>query len=198
MPSWNDPSKIFATQMQTETNLLELEARAGVPLGAFLPGTTEEDKDLRHHNLTSIGDGRKGAQRRRFTRNSEHFTRRIMELVEVHGLRDPIQVLMEIATGKEVTITRDNNNNEVTRLDDFKKTPDHKTRVMAAAELASYLYPKRKSVEVSGAEGNPIAFSVSADNTPLPTMPTDAELEQMQKERRQQAADAEKTINGRL
>jgi hypothetical protein len=61
----------------------------------------------------------------------------------------PIQVLMEIAAGK--------------KLNGERILVDESVRVRAAAELCSYIYPKRKAVEVSGADGTQIVFAVVQD-----------------------------------
>ena len=61
----------------------------------------------------------------------------------------PIQVLMEIAAGK--------------KLNGERMLVDESVRVRAAAELCSYVYPKRKAVEVSGPDGTQIVFAVVQD-----------------------------------
>lgn len=138
-----------------------------------------------------------GGKKLRFRRNSEHFVQRVEQLIKEEGLRDPLKVLMEIATGQQsVKVGVDKDGKNIYELQEFKKAPDHKTRAFAATEICSYLYPKRKAVEISGAEGQPISFVVSSDTSPIPQMPSDEELAQMSLERRQQAAKTEKTIQG--
>jgi hypothetical protein len=168
------------------------EAVAGLPQN---PPT--EDDPLAA--LPSVRDGRlvKGEKQRRFTRNTEQFCQRVTELVEVFGFKDPLVVMMEIATGKQLKESSGNYGAVIHELVPFDKMPDHKTRVLAATELASYMYPKRKAVEVTGAEGQPITFAVHADNAPLPEMPSDEEIAALQLERRKQAAAEEaRTIDG--
>jgi hypothetical protein len=137
------------------------------------------------------------APTRKFTRNTEHFTQRCHQLMVEGGYADPIQVLMEIATGYQIKQSINEATGDVVMVHvPFKKDPDHKTRALAASELLSYTFPKRKSVEVSGTEGQPISFTVTADQSEIPVMPSDADIEAMVQERRALAAMAEKTIQG--
>jgi hypothetical protein len=100
------------------------------------------------------------------------FQERVQQIQEEEGLDcDPIRVLMEIATGK-----KKNKKGEYVDIisgwdeDGNPVILDSGVRQKAAAELCSYLYPKKKAIEVSGKIDTPIMFSIVPDLTPLPTM----------------------------
>jgi hypothetical protein len=100
------------------------------------------------------------------------FQERVQQIQEEDGLDcDPIRVLMEIATGK-----KKNKKGEYVDIiggwdeDGNPVILDSGVRQKAAAELCSYLYPKRKAIEVSGKVDTPIQFAIIPDMTPLPTM----------------------------
>jgi hypothetical protein len=131
--------------------------------------------------------------KKRYHRNTAFFTKRLDQLV-LAGFDDPMQVLMEIASGFKLEPDPRNSSR-------FMKVPlpkiDAKSRALAATELLSYVYPKRKSVEVTGAEGAPIGFTLGLDQTPIPEMPSDKEIEAIALERRQRAAENARTLEGR-
>ncbi len=62
----------------------------------------------------------------------------------------PLQILMEFACGKKLT-------GEVIDV-------EHSIRLRASAELMTYLHPRLRSVEIAGADGATITFSVIADD----------------------------------
>jgi hypothetical protein len=83
-----------------------------------------------------------------------------MEELRRRGLDcDPVRVLMEIASS--------------TRLEaDGTVAPisppvDNRDRAKAAAELCSYVFPKRKAVELSQNTDRPIQFSIVPDSAVL-------------------------------
>lgn len=129
---------------------------------------------------------------KRWSRNTAFLTRRVDDLVRA-GFDDPMQVLMEIASGFKLE-------ESLSKPGTFVKVPlikiDHKSRVIAASELLSYIYPKRKSVEVSTEEGASLTFNLNIDAAPIPEMPSDAELEAMALERRKAQVIAQRTIDG--
>lgn len=84
------------------------------------------------------------------------FVARMDELRE-QGLEVcPIRVLMELASARKLT--------------GENLSVDPSVRVRAAGELCSYIYPKRKAVEISGTDGTPITFAVVADLSPIEEM----------------------------
>lgn len=88
------------------------------------------------------------------------FLERVEEL-QMKGLDcDPIQILMEIASGKVLM-----HNGTVEMMKPF---PDPAVRGKAAAELCSYIFPKRKAMELSSDPENPVQFMVIPDQDPLP------------------------------
>lgn len=97
-------------------------------------------------------------------RGSNLATRLFLERVEelqMKGLNcDPIQVLMELACGKVL-----NTNGTVVPM---VPMPDPAVRGKAAAELCSYIFPKRKAVELSSDPEQPVKFVVMPDHEPLP------------------------------
>lgn len=189
----------FSETLNEHDALLSAEAAAGLPPGSLPLGTKEvstapleADPDYDNFQGTTEKIQVTPPKRRRVTRNTEHFTQRINHLIDNFGMRDPVQVLMEIAMGQML----EPDGPDSYKLIKFDKTPDHKTRAFAATELCSYLYPKRKAVEVTGAEGQPITFAISADPTAIPQMPDEAEIKRLQAKRREEAAQAEKTLQG--
>jgi hypothetical protein len=115
---------------------------------------------------------------------SKRFEARMTELQQ-NGLDcDPIQILMEIASGKKKG--KDGLYREIIGAYSEEGNPimlDSATRVKAASELLNYVYPKRKSVEISGNEGTPITFAVVAEaiGEPAGTLgdqPADRSLEE--------------------
>jgi len=88
------------------------------------------------------------------------FINRVEEL-QMKGLDcDPIQILMEIASGKVL--------NENGTVSVMMPPPEPAVRQKAAAELCSYIFPKRKAVEVSGDQDKPLQFVVMRDEDALP------------------------------
>jgi hypothetical protein len=87
-----------------------------------------------------------------------------MDAIRAMGLEcDPLMILMEIASGK--VLQKDGT---VVKM---IPPPEQKDRVKAASELASYVYPKRKAMEITGNEGKPISFAVVMDNDAPPPIP---------------------------
>jgi hypothetical protein len=95
-----------------------------------------------------------GRQKGTPNRATKDFQERMEEL-QRQGLDScPIRVLMELASGKTI----DGDEIEV----------DAAVRGRAAAELCSYIYPKRKAIEVSGQQETSLLFSVVLDDAPVP------------------------------
>lgn len=130
----------------------------------------------------------------RGSRRWHHFEDRMNELRALGLDCDPIQVLMEVACGQKL-------NKKTGQLEEMNPAPEPKDRAKAAAELCSYQYPKLKSVEVSGSDGNPIQFLVTPDLTPLPVLPNEEVKERaplsVVKERVRQLTSPQ-TIEGEL
>jgi hypothetical protein len=116
------------------------------------------DKITRHQiEFRKALTAKKGINRSQAT---QLFFNRVEEL-QLKGLDcDPIQVLMEIASGRKL--------NEDGTTIVLQPQPEACDRVKAAAELLSYMYPKRKAIELSGTDGAPILFGVAQDSEPLP------------------------------
>lgn len=97
-------------------------------------------------------------------RGSKYATQMFMQRVEelqLKGLNcDPIQILMEIASGKQL-----NDNGTITTM---VPPPEAAVRQKAAAELCAYIFPKRKAVEISTDPERPVQFVVMPDTQPLP------------------------------
>ena len=95
---------------------------------------------------------------------SQKVRERVEELQQQGLDCDPIKVLMELACGKAQG--EDGIYRPITGRFDKHGNPlmlDALIRVQAASELMQYMYPKLKSVEITGNEGNPITFAVVAE-----------------------------------
>lgn len=90
-----------------------------------------------------------------------------VEELQAEGLDcDPVKVLMELSCGKAQGA--DGLYRPIIGGYDEEGNPiilDAVVRVKAASELMSYLYPKRKAIELTGREGTPITFAVIADES---------------------------------
>lgn len=108
------------------------------------------------------------ARRESMRESRAAFKERMTELLS-EGFTDPIEVLACIA-GNLVR-------NPVTGFPEPReKEYDPKARVIAAAELCSYLYPKLKSIEVTGDKNKPISFAVVTDTSPVPELGADGTI----------------------
>jgi len=93
-----------------------------------------------------------GRQKGTPNRATRSFQERVEEL-QTAGLEcDPIRVLAEIASGQR--LEADGTVNEI------QPTIEHRDRAKAAAELCSYMYPKRRALELEAPDGKAISFTV--------------------------------------
>lgn len=87
-----------------------------------------------------------------------------MEELRAQGLDcDPIRVLMEFSIGKQL--------NEDGQLVPISPAVEPRDRIKAAAELCSYVFPKRKAMEITGETGTQIQFVIAQDLAPIPSEP---------------------------
>jgi hypothetical protein len=112
--------------------------------------------------MAGTGSGKTGGRQKGTpNKSTQQFVERMDEL-RAQGLDcDPIQVLMEFAAGKQF----DPDGNVVAIVPPVEP----RERIKAAAELCSYVFPKRKAMEVSGDLGTSIQFIIAPDPVPLPS-----------------------------
>jgi hypothetical protein len=101
-------------------------------------------------------DGKKTGGRQKGTPNKK--TQDVMEVCERLGL-NPIEVLARFALGDWNGLGYESAQIEVNHTEYgsvLKYTIDPGVRSKCAAELASYIFPKRKAIEHSGPDGDPL------------------------------------------
>jgi hypothetical protein len=136
----------------------------------IMPNIQLTDKSLKVERVTHV---RKTADMNP-RQGTKEFVARMNELRELGLECDPIQVLMEIAIGKKLvkkpgapgTCPTDYTLEPVVGGYDRLNNPmtvEASTRAKAAAELCSYIFPKRKAIEHEVTDGTTVVFAVQPD-----------------------------------